>query len=143
MASIKGDLRQVVGRLKTAQAQLNKVLKDTSWVEEARKYAERQGQEVRKLLNTDLSKVKVFLEKERKGLEDLKNQIPGEVKKWKKYVDVQRKEVERMLTQLRKTGKLQAKSRSRSTGKASKAKAPRQPKKPAPETQTTASGGAS
>jgi hypothetical protein len=102
MAVTNADIKKVISKVKAAQSKLQGVLKNQDWVEEARKYAERQGTEVKKLLSSDLDKVKIFLEKERKELERIQKQIPGEVKKLKGFVSSQRKELERLLTSLRK-----------------------------------------
>lgn len=102
------NLKKVVGRVKEAQAKLQHLLKGQEWVEEARKYAERQGKEVKKLITTDAGKVKVFLERERKELERFQKQIPGEVKKFRTFVLSQRKELEKLLANVTKTSKKKA-----------------------------------
>lgn len=102
MNKMNAELKKVVSRVKTAQTQLQALLKDKTWMEEARKYAERQGKEVKKLLAGDVSKVKTFIEKERKELERFQKQIPGEVDKLRKFVDGQRKELEKLLKTVRK-----------------------------------------
>jgi hypothetical protein len=94
---MNGELKKILGRVKEAQGQLQSMLKDKTWVEEARKYAEKQGKEVKKLLDSDVAKVKTFIERERKELEKFQKQIPGEVKKFRKFVDGQRKELEKLL----------------------------------------------
>ncbi len=102
MAVMNSEIKKVISKVKDAQVKLQGVLKNQDWVEEARKYAERQGTEVKKLIATDLDKVKVFIEKERKELERIQKQIPGEVKKLKVFVTSQRKELEKLLASLRK-----------------------------------------
>ncbi len=109
---MNAELKKVVSRVKTAQAQLENLLKNRTWVEEARKYAERQGKEVKKLISGDVSKVKTFLEKERKELERFQKQIPGEVKKFRKFVMGQRKEIEKLLGSIAR-----GKKKSGSTGR--------------------------
>ena len=100
---INSEFRKVVGRVKTAQSNIQTVLKNQTWVDDARKYAEKQGKEVRKLLaSADAGKVKAFLEKERKELERFQKQIPGEVKKLRSFVAGQRKELEKLLKNVRK-----------------------------------------
>ena len=47
---MNADLKKIVGRVKDAQQQLQSLVQDQAWVEEARKYAERQGKEVKKLI---------------------------------------------------------------------------------------------
>jgi hypothetical protein len=98
------DLKKIVGRVKATQTQLQAILKDKTWVEEARRYAERQGKEVKKLLAADMGKVRIFLERERRELERFQRQIPGEVKKFRQFVDGQRKELEKLLVNVRNAG---------------------------------------
>jgi DNA repair exonuclease SbcCD nuclease subunit len=91
-----------VGHVKGAQVKLQALIKSQAWVEEARKYAERQSKEVKKLLKADAGKVKIFLERERKELERFQKQIPAEVKKLRSFVTTQRKEFEKLLVNVRK-----------------------------------------
>lgn len=122
MKPMNADLKKVMERFKDAQGQLQNLLKDKTWVEDARKYAERQGKEVKKLLTADVAKVRVFLDRERKELERFQKQIPGEVKKFRKFVDGQKKEFEKLLKSVKKAGangkgKTKAKStKKKSTG---------------------------
>lgn len=97
------ELKKVVTRVKSAQTQLQTLLKDQAWIEDARKYAERQGKEVKKLFAADFGKVRAFLGRERKELERFQKQIPGEVKKLRKFVAEQRKEFGKLLLSMRKT----------------------------------------
>jgi tRNA splicing ligase len=97
---MNADLKKIVSRVKTAQARLQAMLNQQDWMEEARKYAEKQGTEVKKLITADFGKVKVFIERERKELERFQKQIPGEVKKFKKLLAQQRKDLEKMLGSL-------------------------------------------
>jgi dsDNA-specific endonuclease/ATPase MutS2 len=97
MKSMNTEINKVVSKVKEAQGQLQNLINSHDWVEEARKYAERQGKEVKKILTSDVSKVKSFLEKERKELERFQKQIPGEVKKLRKFVNTQKKEFEKLL----------------------------------------------
>jgi hypothetical protein len=113
------DVQKILGRLKEARIQIETLLKDRSWVEEAKKAAEKQGQEVKKLLDTDVAKLKAFLEKEKKELEKLQASIPGEVEKLKKFVDDQKKE----LTKLLGTVRTKAETRAQTAKGAAKAKA--------------------
>jgi len=101
------DVKQVLNKVKNAQGQFQALLKEKTWVEEASKYAEKQGKEVKKLLSADVAKVKVFLEKEKKELEKFQKQIPAEVDKLKKFVSAQRKEFEKLLVRIR-NGKITA-----------------------------------
>ena len=101
---MNGELKKIVNRVKATQAQVQKVLSDKSWLEDARNFAEKQGREVKKLFADDVTKVKTFIERERKGLELIQKQLPAEMKKIKKFVDQQKKELEKMLATVRKTG---------------------------------------
>ncbi len=112
---MNSEMKRVVERVKTAQVRFQGLLKNQDWVDEARKYAEKQAREVRKLLTSDAGKVKVFIERERKELERFQRQIPGEVKKLSKFVKGQRKELERLLAHLRKAGKPTAHKPARKT----------------------------
>jgi hypothetical protein len=96
------EVKKVISRVKEAQVQLQSLIKSQDWVEEARKYAERQGKEVKKLFAPDVEKMKSFLERERKELERFQKQIPSEVKKLKKFVNLQKKEFEKLLLNIRK-----------------------------------------
>lgn len=120
---MNADLKKIVSRVKTAQTRLQSVLNNQDWpgyMDEARKYAEKQGNEVKKLLSSDLGKVKTFIERERKELERFQKQIPGEVKKFKKLLTQQRKDLEKMLGSL---GTLNGKKRKTGPKKASAKKA--------------------
>jgi hypothetical protein len=132
---MNSELKKIVGRVKAAQSQLQTLVKDQSWVEDARKYAERQGKEVKKLISSDVNKVRDFLEKERKELERFQKQIPSEVKKLRKFVDGQRKELEKLIASTRKVGLKQAVSKM---GKGSKPAAKKaSTKKSAPKKTTS------
>lgn len=118
---MNGELKKIVNRVKATQAQVQKVLSNKSWLEDARNFAEKQGREVKKLFADDVTKVKTFIERERKGLELIQKQLPAEMKKIKKFVDQQKKELEKMLATVRKSGgKAKAKTspkKSASSGK--------------------------
>ncbi len=120
------EIKKVVARVKEAQIQLQKLVKSHDWVEEARKYAERQGKEVKKLFAPDVEKMKGFLEREKKELERFQKQIPGEVKKFKKFVNLQKKEFENLLNNVRKMSEtFSGKGSSRRKKITSKKTAPR------------------
>jgi hypothetical protein len=114
---MNADLKKIVGRVKDAQNHLQTMLKKQDWMEEARKYAEKQGTEVKKLLSSDLEKVKTFIERERKELERFQKQIPGEVKKFRALLTKQRKDLEKMLGSIKKTKSGSKKKGSKSTSK--------------------------
>ncbi len=141
------ELKKIVGRVKEAQQQLQGLVQDQTWVEEARKYAERQGKEVRKLITSDVKKVRTFLEKERKELERFQKQIPSEVKKLRKFVDGQRKELEKLIATTRKVGLKEAmakaqKQRTKKTAAPKKAAAPKKTAKKAPSAAAETSASA-
>lgn len=118
------EVQKVLKRAKEAQAKLKGILESQDWIEEARKYAEKQSKEVKKLLSNDAGKVRAFLEKERKELERFQKEIPGEVKKLRGFVKAQRKELEKLLKNLRrasKTGNLKALKKTKSSPKKRKA----------------------
>jgi len=139
MATVNSELKKIMSRVKTAQNQFQNLVKDQAWVDEAKKYAERQGKEVRKLINTDVEKVKTFLEKERKELEKVQKQIPSEVKKFQKFVTGQRKELEKLLEMARSiAGQKAAKpSAKKGTTAKRKAAAPKAASAAAPKKATT------
>jgi len=96
------EIKKVVAKVKGAQVKLQAVLKKQSWIEDARKYAERQGHEVKKLLTSDVEKVKAFLERERKELERFQKEVPSEVKKFKNLLKSQSKEFSKLLATVHK-----------------------------------------
>lgn len=99
---MNSEIKKVVERVKDAQVQLQGLIKGQDWVDEARKYAERQGKEVKKIIAYDVAKMKKFLETEQKALEKIQKQIPGEVKKFRKFVDFQKKEFEKLISSVAK-----------------------------------------
>jgi hypothetical protein len=117
---MNSEIKKVVSRVKEAQSQLQTFLKNQVWVEEARKYAERQGKEVKKLFGPDVDKLKSFLERERKELERFQKQIPVEIKKFKKFVSIQKKDFEKLLTNVRKMNKTAGAKSSPSRSKKAK-----------------------
>ncbi|MBC7385771.1 MAG: hypothetical protein H7301_06375 [Cryobacterium sp.] len=117
MSAAKTNAKKILERVRNARSQLESFLKDRSWIEEAKKIAEKQGNEVKKLIDTDVAKLRVFLEKEKKELEKLQAQIPGEVTKIKKFVEAQKKELSGLLT-------------SAKSGKGKKTKKVAKPKQP-------------
>ena len=121
MKSMNSEINKIISKVKEAQAQLQSMVSSHDWVEEARKYAERQGKEVKKILTADVSKVKTFLEKERKELERFQKQIPGEVKKLRKFVAVQKKELEELLANVVKMNNGSSKTKSKPKAKSNSA----------------------
>lgn len=112
MNVMNSEVKKVLERAKKAQSRLKTILEGQEWVEEARKYAEKQSKELKKLLSNDAGKLKSFLERERKELERLQKEIPGEVKKLKSFVQSQRKELEKLLKNLRRASKKGGSKRS-------------------------------
>jgi len=127
------EVKKVVERAKKAQSKLQTILKGQDWIEDARKYAEKQGKEVKKLLNTDAAKIKAFLEKERKELERFQKEIPGEVKKLRAFVKTQRKELEKLLKNLRRATKTGNFKNLTKTKKTVSKKAPKRAASPSSE----------
>ncbi len=122
---MNADLKKIVSKVKDAQNRLQLVLDKQDWpgyMDEARKYAEKQGSEVKKLLSSDLGKVRSFIERERKELERFQKQIPGEVKKLRGLVKSQTKDFEKFLNTLRKSGAAAKKSKSKKTTTSTKKK---------------------
>jgi hypothetical protein len=120
MKAMNVEVKKVVDRAKKAQSKLQNMLQNQDWIEDARKYAEKQGKEVKKLLTSDVSRLKTFLEKERKELERFQKEIPGEVKKLRGFVKTQKKELEKLLKNLRratKTGNFKALGKVKKTTK--------------------------
>ena len=103
--SVNEEIKKMIGRVKDTQAQLQGIVKSQDWVDEARKYAERQGKEVKKLFAPDVEKMKDFLVRERQELERFQKQIPIEVKKVRQFVSDQKREFERLVTSIRKLNK--------------------------------------
>jgi ABC-type transporter Mla subunit MlaD len=96
---VRKEMKRWLDKMKAAQAQINTLVKD-NWVDEARRFAERQGKEVRKLIQSDLNKVRTFVERERKDLEKLQSQIPAELDRWKKALETQKKELSGLLNRV-------------------------------------------
>ena len=118
---VNGEGKKILEGAKMVQSKLQSALKNQDWIEDARKYAEQQGKEVRKLLAGDVSKVKKFMEKERKELARFQKEIPAEVHKLKKFVTSQRKELEKLLKNLRRaTATGRTKPRKKTTSGAKK-----------------------
>ena len=114
--SANKEIKKIVGKIKSVQKQFHGLVKDKAWLEDARKYAETQGKEIKKLVTGDMGKVKSFLDKEKKGLERFQKQIPGEIKKLKAFVHDQKKELEKLLASVKKaSGKGKKKSAARRT----------------------------
>lgn len=113
----KFSVNRLMSRVKDAQDQWKTLLKDGSWMDDARQFLDRQRKDVQKLIHGDIEKLKDFLERERSGLEALQKQIPAELKRWKKYLKSQRQELEQILSVLGP----QKKSRKKRQKRASKA----------------------
>jgi hypothetical protein len=123
--AVRPELKKVLSRVKTAQSKLQTLLKNQDWVEEARKYAEAQGKEVKKLLRADVGKVRTFLEREKKTLEKFQKELPGEVKKFREFLLAQSKELQKLLANVSKmNGKRKTKTRkAKASGTKKKKKA--------------------
>ena len=115
------EMKNWIEKMKAAQKQLNNLVKD-NWVNEAKRFAERQGKEVRKLIQTDITKVRTFVEREKKDLEKLQKQIPNELNKWKKVLETQKKELTGLLGKAQKASGGKAAKGGKKTASKSKAR---------------------
>jgi uncharacterized membrane protein YqiK len=119
------EMKKIVGRMKVAQTKLqsrvDELMTNQDWLDEAKKYAERAGTDVKKLISSDVTKVKTFVDRQRKELERVQKQLPAEVKRFQKLLNQQRTELEKMIRKIRlakKTGASSgAKKRSTSSTK--------------------------
>lgn len=112
---IESELKKVFQQIKRTKGQIQGMIKDGSLLEEAKKYAETQGKEVKKLIRGDLTKVRGFLEKEKKELKQfqtkldkLQKNLPSEIRKLRAYMDGQLIEAERFVRKMKRfaqTGK--------------------------------------
>jgi hypothetical protein len=119
---MNSEVKKVVDSAKKAQKKLQALMKNQDWMDEAKKYAEQQGKEVKKLLGGDVQKVKKFLEKERTALEKFQKDLPGEVKKLRGFMQKHKKDFEKLIKNLRrasKTGKLKTRKKASSSKKKS------------------------
>ncbi len=109
------EVKKVVNRVKDVRTKLLTKINDQTWIDDAKKYADKQKQEVKKIINAEnLAKVKGFIDKERKELEKLQKQLPNEVKKLRSFVQTQRKELEKLLRRV-KAGKGIRKAKKKSS----------------------------
>jgi hypothetical protein len=126
------EMKKVLGRLKVVQSKFETAIKDQVWMDEARRYAEKQGKEVKKMITADAAKLKSFLERERKDLEKFQRQLPAEVKKVKGFVEAQRKEVEKLIATVTRQGApVKAKTKAKKAASKAKPKAKKVAKKAA------------
>lgn len=95
------ELKKLVGRVQVARSRFQTLLNDRTWVDEARRYADRSKAEVQKLLEGDVTKVRAFLDREKRELERFQRQIPNEVKKFRRLMHGRRKELEQLVKTLR------------------------------------------
>ena len=119
MAKINGDMKKVLGRMKQAQSQLETIIKDSKWVDDAKKVAKKSGKEVQKRIQSDVTRVKTFLEKEAKELEKIQTRLPAELKKLQGFIKGQRKEFTVLMKNLRKKALSKAGAGRRSSRKKS------------------------
>jgi hypothetical protein len=120
MSKNRLNLKKILEGVKNVRVELEGLLTDRAWVKEARKLAERQGKDLKKTLDSDVAKLRAFLEEERKELEKLQAQIPGEVAKIKKFVDAQKSELSSLLKRVKKTSGAKKRSSKSSSGKTKK-----------------------
>jgi uncharacterized membrane protein YqiK len=121
------EMKKIVGRMKVAQTKLqsrvDELMTNQDWLDEAKKYAERAGTDVKKLISSDVTKVKTFVDRQRKELERVQKQLPAEVKRFQKLLNQQRTELEKMIRKIRLAKKTGASSgtKKRSTSSTKKA----------------------
>jgi hypothetical protein len=89
--------KEVVGQLKTKQKQLQGLM-NRETLNEAKKYAESSKKEIQRLIQTtDVKRVKTLIMKEASELKKLQASIPGEIARLTRFVDGQRRELEKVL----------------------------------------------
>lgn len=99
---MKSEMKNVVNRVKSAQSRLQDLLSSQDWRDEARKYAEKQSKELKKLITADAGHLLQFIERQRNELERFQRQLPSEIRKLRTFIGGQRKELEKILANLRK-----------------------------------------
>jgi peptidoglycan hydrolase CwlO-like protein len=139
--TVKSSTQRILDRLKGARTQMEALIKDRGWIEDAKKAAEKQGREMKKMLDSDVAKLRRFIESERKELEKVQKQIPGEVKKLKAFVESQKKELSKLLNSASKGAGKTSKKGSRSKGAAKKAAASKKKKPSSSQGAKKASSG--
>jgi archaellum component FlaC len=125
---MKADMKRWVEKFKGAQKQINALVKD-NWVDEAKRFAERQGKEVRKLIEADLHKVKTFVEREKRDLEKLQEQIPAELNRWKKLLESQKQDLSSLLGRAGDLAQAQKRSKKKRTASVKRKPASKRSKK--------------
>lgn len=124
----KIDLKAIVSKAKGAQKKIQAVLNNQAWLDEARLLAERQKKELSKLISGDVTKVKSFVEQERKALEKLQKEIPSDLTRYKTFFSTQKAEYQKLLKSLTQV-QAQAKSEAKTgVAKASKKTARKSPR---------------
>ncbi len=98
--SSKFDLnkfKDVVEQVKSAQKQFQSLVNKET-IKEARKYAEASAKDLKQFIKTtDMKKVKAMIEREAKDLQTFQKKLPKELAKFSKFVDGQKKELEKIL----------------------------------------------
>src|SRR5689334_8001530 len=100
--AVNQEVGNLMKQLKMAQKQVQEMLKTKDIVNQAKKYANTQSAEVRKVLASDAKVVKAFLEKEKCELSEFQKQINTDVKKLSAFVLSQRKDFEKLIRDLSK-----------------------------------------
>jgi hypothetical protein len=99
------EIKKILNRVKTAQTKLqtrvDDIMANTEWMDEAKKYAERAGNDMKKLISSDVTKVKTFVDRQRKELERVQKQLPSEVKRFQQALNQQKRELEKVLRKVR------------------------------------------
>ncbi len=83
---------------------LQNLLRDPKWINEARKFAQNvassQTAELKKILRSDVKRVKSFIAKERETIEGLQARLPEELARIKRYVGRRKKELNKLVETL-------------------------------------------
>lgn len=140
MKQLNQEFKKVMEQLRTAQSQIQSMIKNKDLVEEAKKFANQQGAEVKKLVEGDIKKIKRFIDKKKPEIKKLQKTIPAEVKKLQTFVNTQKSEIEKLLKKARRLSKLSKKTapaKKRPTAKRPTTEAPVQTAAPTTTTDTT------
>lgn len=137
MTKISVDLKNILRKIKGVQVQFKKTFDGKSVAVEAKKYADRQSKDLKKLINQDIEKVRSFLEDQKSEVERFQKQIPAEVKKWSQYLTSQRKELESILRTV--SSGTAPKKKGSSKPKAKKSASPAKKRTRAKKTSSTVS----
>lgn len=100
--AMNSELKKAVKQVNQFREKVNHAIKDQDWFEDVKCFAMKQRQQVQKRFGADISRFKVFLERERKEIENFQKKIPGEVRKFKQILVGQRREIENIILKLKR-----------------------------------------